>query len=148
MSGYKTYKKQKIIYFVLSLAAYFLPFTITAACLLPFIKAASGLKAALGLGIVAVNAVPFLTGVFKAFFAHFPMLNVIAVAWLFVAGFFYFDVFMKCREIFCWIELAAAIGSIASCLLWVKYLKYRDYNKTMKAAIGSGAFELKGAKDD
>ena len=60
MSKYKTYAKEKRVYFALSLFAYFLPFIVTAACLLPFIKAATGFKIALGLGVAVINAVPFI----------------------------------------------------------------------------------------
>ena len=140
---YKTFRKEKWLYFALSLAIYFVPFIVTTACLLPLVKAATGFKFAIGLAVVFINAIPFLTGVFKAFFAHFPMLNMIAIIYLFIAGFFALDVFMKSRETFLWIELAAAQGSVISCILWGQYLKYKDYNKTMKATVKSGAFVMK-----
>ncbi len=141
---YKTFRKEKWLYFALSIVFYFVPFIVTTACLLPVVKAATGFKIAIGLAVVFINAIPFLTGVFKAFFAHFPMLNVIAVIYLLVAGFFALDVFMRSRETFLWIELAAALGSVVSCVFWAKYLKYRDYNNTVKATVKSGAFVMKG----
>lgn len=144
MSKYKTYLKEKWLYFALSIVSYFLPFIIVTACFLPIVKAASGVKWALGLGIIVVNAIPFLTGVSRAVLAHFPMLNIMAIVFIFTAGFFTLDVFIKSREIFCWIELAAAIGSVLSCLFWAKYLKYSGYNKTMKATLKSGAFSVRG----
>lgn len=143
MSKYKTFKKEKWLYFALSIVVYFLPFIITTACFLPIVKGATGFKIAVGFGVVVVNAIPFLTGVFRSLFAHFPMLNLMAIVYLFIAGFFSLDFFIKSREIFCWIELAAAIGSVASCFLWAKHLKYAGYQKTMKATIKSGAFVLK-----
>ena len=148
MNNYKTYKKEKWIYLILSITVYFLPFIITSACLLPIIKVASGFKWAIGLCIVFINAIPFIAGVFRAFFAHFPMCNLLAIVFLALAAFFKLDVFKNYSDTFLWIELAAAIGSIASCILWAKYLKYKDYNKTMKAALGSGAFIAKGDKND
>ena len=144
MSKYKTYTKEKRLYFIMSILVYFLPFIITTACFLPIVKGATGFKIAVGFGIVVINAIPFLTGIFRSLFAHFPMLNIMAIVFLFVAGFFSLDFFMKSREIFCWIELAAATGSVVSCFLWAKYLKYAGYEKTMQATVKSGAFVLKG----
>ncbi len=143
MSDVKTYKKEKYIYFALSVVFYFLPFTVTAACLLPFVKAAEGFKIALGLGVVIINAIPFLVGVFRWFFSHFPMLNFVSLLFLALEAFFRMEVFRTYADTFLWIELAAGAGSIASCILWAKYLKYASYNKTMKAALGSGAFVTK-----
>lgn len=141
--NYKTYFRQKWLCFSLSIISYFLPFVVVTACMLPFVKAAEGVKIAIGLGIVLINAIPFLTGVFRAFFAHFPMLNIIAIIFLFIYGFFTLDAFIKSREAFCWIELAAALGSVASCVFWGLYLKYADYRRAVKATVGSGAFLTK-----
>ncbi len=143
MSNYKTFKKEKWLYFALSVVAYFLPFIIVSACLLPIVREAQGLKIALGLGIVFINAVPFVMGVLKSFFAHFPMLNVLSIVFLMLAAFFTLDTFKSYVDKFLWIELSAAIGSIVSCILWGKYLKYAEYSRTMKATIKSGAFALK-----
>lgn len=73
MSKYKTFTKEKWLYFAFSIITYFLPFIIVSACLLPIVKEATGLKIAMGLGIMLINAIPFLMGIFKAFFAHFPI---------------------------------------------------------------------------
>lgn len=143
MSNIKTYVKEKRTYFVLSVAFYFLPFTVTAACLLPFIKAVTGFKLALGFGIVVINAVPFLVGVFRWFFSHFPMLNFVSLLFLALEAFFRMEVFRIYADIFLWIELAAGVGSILSCIFWAKYLKYSAYNRTMKATLKSGAFVIK-----
>ena len=80
---------------------------------------------------------------FRSFFAHFPMFNILAVVFLCLAAFFTLDVFRGCVDKLLWIELAAAVGSIASCILWGKYRKYSHYQKTMKATVGSGAFVMK-----
>lgn len=148
MSNVRTYKKEKYLYFALSVVTYFLPFVITTACLLPVIKAAEGFKIALGLGVVVINAIPFLVGAFRWFFSHFPMLNFVALLFLDLEAFFRMDVFRTYADTFLWIELAAGVGSIASCVLWAKYLKYASYNKTMKATLGSAAFVLKEESDD
>lgn len=145
---YKTFKKEKRLYFAIAVAAYFLPFIITTACLLPFVKAAQGFKIAAGLGIVIVNAIPFLMGIFRSFFAHFPMFNLLAVAFLMLGGFFIMDTFRSCAETLLWIELAAALGSIASCVFWALHKKYARYAESVKATVASGAFSLKEEKND
>lgn len=148
MAKYKTFAKEKRLYFALALIAYFLPFTVVTACLLPMVKAAQGLKIAMGLGITFINAIPFLMGVFKSFFAHFPMLNVLAVFFLMLAAFFTLDVFRSCVDKLLWIESAAVIGSAASCVLWALHRKYAKWNESVKATLKSGAFALKEDKND
>lgn len=148
MAKYKTFKKEKWLYFVFSVLAYFLPFIIVAACLLPMVKAAQGLKIAMGLGIVFINAIPFLMGIFKAFFAHFPMLNILAIVFLCLAAFFILDVFKTCVDKLLWIEGAAALGSIASCILWAKHRKYAKWHESVKANVRSGAFVMKEEKEN
>lgn len=141
--NYKTFKKEKWLYFALSIVAYFLPFIITTACLLPVAEVSGGFKASIGLVIIIVNAMPFLMGIFKSFFAHFPMLNVLAIVFLFLGAFFMTDFFQKYAETFLWIELSAAAGSIVSCVLWGKHRKYARFSESVKAAVASGAFERK-----
>lgn len=143
MANYKTYAQETWLYFTFSILAYFLPFIIVEACLLPIVKEASGLKIAIGLGIVLINAVPFLMGVFRAFFAHFPMFNMLAVVFLFLAVFFALDVFKSCVDKLLWIEFAAAAGSIVSCISWSKYRKYSKWRESVKANVRCGAFVLK-----
>ncbi|MDE6597605.1 MAG: hypothetical protein K2K60_03090 [Clostridia bacterium] len=143
MSKYRTFTKEKWLYFILSVIAYFAPFIIVTACLLPFIKAADGFKIAMGLGIVFINAIPFLMGIFRAFFAHFPMFNMLALVFLILAAFFTLDVFRTYVDRFLWIETAAALGSIVSCVFWTKYRKYAKWQQSVKANVKSGAFEMK-----
>lgn len=148
MSKYRTFAKEKRIYFILALVAYFLPFLIVTASLIPLVKTTHGLKIAMGLGIVLINAIPFLMGIFKAFFAHFPMLNVLAIVFIMLAAFFTLDIFRGCVDKLLWIELAAAFGSVISCLLWGKYRKYSKWNESVKANIKSGAFKMKEDNND
>lgn len=146
--AYKTYKKEKWLYFGLSIAAYFLPFVIVTAIFFPMIEASKGFKFAMGFGIVIINTIPFLMGIYRSFFAHFPMLNILAIIFLFLAVFFTMDVFQYYVEIFCWIEGAAAIGSIASCILWGKFRKYARWSESIKANVRSGAFVMRESEDD
>ena len=146
--NYKTYTKEKWLYFTLAIVVYFLPFIIVSACLLPFVEASKGFKVAIGFGIVIVNAIPFLMGIFRKFFSHFPMCNLLAIVFLALAAFFRLDVFKNYSDAFLWIELAAAIGSIASCILWGLYNKYAEYQKSVKATVKSGAFAMKDAEPE
>ncbi len=148
MAKYRTFKKEKRLYFALAIITYFLPFVVVTACLLPVVKAAVGIKAAIGLGIVFINAIPFLMGVFRAFFAHFPMLNMLAVVFLCLAAFFTLDIFRGCVDKLLWIESAAAFGSVVSCVLWAKYRKYKQYALSVAATVKSGAFALKEDNND
>lgn len=148
MSKYNTFTKEKWLYFLFSILAYFLPFIIVSACLLPMVQVAKGFKVAMGLGIVFINAIPFLMGVFRAFFAHFPMVNILALAFLFLATFFALDVFKSCVDKLLWIESAAAIGSIVSCVLWSKYRKYSKWHESVKATVRSGAFKMTEDNND
>ncbi len=146
--SYKTYKKEKWIYFVLCIVAYFVPFIIATAIFFPMMKyVSSGLKTAIGIGIVFINAIPFLMGIFRSFFAHFPMLNILSIVFIVLAAFFCIDAFQNYVYMFCWIEGAAALGSIVSCVLWSKYRKYTRWNESIKANVKSGAFVMKGDDD-
>lgn len=144
---YKTFFKQKWMCFALAIIFYFLPFIIVTACLLPLTKASEGMKWGIGMGIVLINAIPFLMGVFRAFFAHFPMLNILSFVFLALAAFFMLDYFRYYAEIFLWIEFAAALGSIASCVSWGLFRKYSHWRESIKANIKSGAFVTKGGED-
>jgi hypothetical protein len=148
MSSYKTYKKEKRLYLAFSIVAYFLPFIVATVCLLPFIKVAEGFKIAIGVGVVVINAIPFLMGVFRTFFAHFPMFNMLAVVFISLATFFRLDVFKNYADIFLWIELSAALGSVVSCILWAQYRKFSEYSRTMTATVHSKAFNMKEEDND
>lgn len=143
MKKYKTFFKQKWLCFALSLVCYFVPFIVVTACFLPLTEAATGMKWAIGMGIVLINAIPFLMGIFRAFFAHFPMLNILSLVFLALAAFFMLDFFRYYAEIFLWIELAAAIEPIAACIFWGLFRKYSVWRESVKANVRSGAFNLK-----
>ena len=141
--SYKSYKKEKWVYFALSIVAYILPFIIATASFFPMMKAVpAGLKAAIGIGIVFINAIPFLMGIFRSFFAHFPMLNILSIVFIVLAAFFCIDAFQNYVHMFCWIEGAAALGSVVSCVLWAKHCKYARWNESIKANVRSGAFVM------
>ncbi len=141
MAKYKTYRKQRYIFFWLSIVVYFLPYTIVTACLLPFVKTDEGVKWGIGLAVCALNAVPFVSGVLKGFRAHFPFVNLMAFIFLFLAAFFLSEVFQNYVYTFLWIELAAVIGSGAACVLWHYHRKYKRKSQTIGDVAKSGILE-------
>lgn len=141
---YRTFKKEKWLFFALSIVVYFVPFIIVTACMFPLMhKADHGYKVALGILIVVINALPFLMGIFKAFFAHFPMLNIFAIGFCILGALFTFNIFAEYMDKFLWIEFTAAVGSVVSCVFWGLHRKYARYAESIKANVMSGAFEPK-----
>ena len=143
MAKYKTYRKEKWLFFFLSIAAYFVPFIAVTAVYFPMMEVAQGYKVAIGIAVAAINAVPFLMGVSRSFFAHFPLFNLLAVLFLILAAFFTLDVFRYYVQIFLWIETAAAVGSVAACILWHYFRKFSGWQESIKANVKSGAFVMK-----
>lgn len=141
MPKYKSFKKEKWLFFALSIIVYFVPFIIVTACLFPFMKKAdAGYRWALGIVMVILNAVPFLMGIFRAVLSHFPMLNTVALVFCVLGMLFNFEIFAEYMDKFLWIELTAAVCSIASCVFWGLHKKYARYSESIKAAKKSGMF--------
>lgn len=138
MTKYKTYKKQRYLFFWLSILAYFIPYIVATACLLPFMQAAVGMKWGIGLAVAALNALPFLGGIFKGFRAHFPFVNVLALVFVLLAGFFTLELFSGYVYTFMTIEVSAAAGSIGACVLWHFHRKYKRKSQTVGDVIASG----------
>lgn len=138
---YKSYQKQRFLFFWLSIVVYFVPYLIATACLLPFMKAAQGEKWAIGIAVMALNAIPFLTGIFKGFRAHFPFVNLIAFAFVCLASFFTLDLFHKYVYTFLTIETVALAGSITACVLWHFHRKYKRKAQTVSDVLKSGLLD-------
>lgn len=138
MKQYKTYKKERYLFFWLSIAAYFLPYIIATACLLPFVKASNGTRVAMGLAVVALNTITFIAGVFKGFRAHFPFVNIPAFAFVALSGFFTLSLFSNYVSTFNVIETAAFVGSLVSCDLWYFHRKYKRKSLTVGDIVKSG----------
>lgn len=119
-----SYKAAKYIFFAASLLVYFVPFIVVTACLLPLMKQTVGTSFAIGAALIVLNALPFIGGVFRSVLAHFPFVNLLSVVFLLLYGFFTLDLFSEHVYIFCWIEFAAAVGSLLSCVFWHFYGKY------------------------
>ena len=149
MANYKTFAKEKWLYFTFSIAFYFLPFIIVTACLMPLMKRGDeGLKIAVGFAVIFINALPFLQGLLEHIFSHFPMINTFAIIYVCISAFFTLDIFQNYRNYFNWIELSAFIGSFISCILWGKYRKYSRWRESVKANVRSGAFVMKEEEEN
>lgn len=144
MAKYKTYRKQRYIFFWISIVVYFVPYIIVTASLLPFAKTDEGVKWGIGLAVCALNAVPFVSGVLKGFRAHFPFVNLMAFIFLFLAAFFLSEVFQNYVYTFLWIELAAVVGSGAACVMWHYHRKYKGLNETYRANKKIGVIPKEG----
>lgn len=141
MKNYKTYQKQRYLFFWAALFVYFVPYVIATACLLPMMQAAQGVKWGIGFAVVALNAIPFLQGVFKSFRAHFPFVNLLAWLFVFLAWFFTMKLFSDYVYTFMTIELTAAIGSLVACILWFFHRKYKRKARTVSDILKSGLLE-------
>lgn len=131
----KQYKHRRLLYFWLSLVCYFVPYIVATSCLLPFMVESTGLKWGIGLAVVFVNALPFVGGVLRHLFSHVPFINLLAIVFLFLAGFFLLDVFHDYVYTFMTIEGCAAGGSVLACVFWGLHRKYKSKDgqaKTMK----------------
>lgn len=144
--AYKTYKKQRYFFFWLSIAVYFVPYIVVAACLLPFMVETQGMKWGIGLSVVALNALPFLGGILKGFRAHFPFVNVLALVFVILAGFFTLEVFQRYVATFLWIELSAVLGSVAACVLWQFHKKYKRKAQTVNDVLKSGIIQTEAKR--
>lgn len=140
---YRTFKKEKWLFFALSIFVYFVPFIIVTACMFPLMhKADAGYRWALGIVMLILHAAPFVVGIIRSILAHFPMLDTIAIAFCLLGAFFNFEIFADYTSKFLWVEGVAAISSIISCVLWGLHRKYARYAESIKANVKSGAFKF------
>lgn len=146
----KTYKKKKWLFFSLTIIAYFAPLIVSVSCFFPFMKYSSeGVKIACGLVLVIANTLPFITGIVRHFMTHCPFLNVVAIAFCFLAFIFNSNALKNYTYSLIIIEICSAIGSIIACVFWGMYLKAKEQAGTMSTLKKSGALdELKGDKND
>lgn len=138
MKKYKTYRKERCLFFWLSIAVYFIPYIVTTACLLPLVKEAPETKWAVGLFVVFLFSLPFVSGIFKGFRAHFPFASPVADLILFLLVFMTTNYFQSYLYTLLWISLAAGIGRYAACVLWFLHRKYKRKSQTVSDVIKSG----------
>lgn len=139
--NYKSYQKERYLFFWLSIVVYFLPYLIATAATLPTMRATQGAKWGIGLAVMALNAIPFLTGIFKGFRARFPFVNLIAFVFVILAAFFLSDLFHKYVYTFLTIESVALAGSIGACVLWHFHRKYKRKAQTVSDVVKSGILD-------
>lgn len=147
MAKYKTYKKERYLFFWLSILAYFVPYVVVTACLLPMMKTATGMKWGIGMGVVFLNALPFVFGIFRKFRNGFPFFSFVPFLYLGLNGFFAMQVFQRYRAIFNWIELAFAVGLLVSCVFWYLHRKYKRKAQTVHDVLKSGLLDSLDLKE-
>lgn len=136
--AYQNYKVQRYLFFWLAIAAYFVPYIAATAALLPFVKAESGVKWGIGLAVTALNALPLIGGIFRNLTAHIPFINVPAILFILLAGFFTLDIFRAYRFTFMTIEAAACAGGLAASVLWIFHRRYKAKAQVVRTVIKSG----------
>ena len=132
------YSKQRYTFFWLSIVAYFAPYIAATASLLPFMAESAGMKCGIGLGVVFLNALPFIGGILRHLFSHVPFINLLALFFVALAGFFLLDVFREYVYTFLTIETCALGGSVLACIFWGLHTKYKRQAQTVKTVIKSG----------
>lgn len=148
-ANYKTYKRERYLFFWLSILVYFVPYIVVTACLLPLMKTSTGQKVGIGMAVIFINALPCLAGIFHAFHAHYPFFNLVPFVYLGVREFFKMDIFQHYEGIFAWIEFTVALGIIAYCILWHFHRKYKRKAQTVNDVLRSGILQsMTEAKHD
>ncbi len=136
--SYRTYKKERYIFFWLTIITYFVPVIAVTAALLPFVTVSNGAKLGIGCVVVLLHLIVFLCGFLLKFFAHFPFFNGYAVVITALSYFFTLEVFADYVYTFRWIGLAMTLSSIAACVLWVFHNQYKRKSQTVNDVIKSG----------
>ncbi|MGN0807992.1 MAG: hypothetical protein ACI4MN_06070 [Candidatus Coproplasma sp.] len=141
MPKYKTFKKEKWVFLILSVFIYFVPFIVVTACLFPLMnKADAGYRWALGIVLVLMRVVPFILRSLHSAVAHCPMLDLTSLVLFLVALSFRFDIFADYQDKFLIILGVSVASSIISTVFWFLYKKYAAYHTSIKAAKKSGMF--------
>lgn len=143
MANYKTYRKEKWLFFCLAWAAYIIPVVVTTSIYFPMIQASTGTKIGLGAMLVIINVAPASIACLRSFLVKYPMFNVFALMFLILSAFFTMDAFQYYVQIFEIIESAALLGCTVWCILWHYYRKFGGWHESIRANVKSGAFVMK-----
>ena len=138
MAEYKTYKKEKWLYFFLAFFACFVPTIITISIFFPIMETHTGVKIGMAIVLIFFNFLVFLINSFASFLVKFPFFNVFALAFLIVGAFFATDFFQYYVDAFMWIALATFVGSVLASIFWAKSRKYSRWQDSIKAVSKSG----------
>lgn len=138
MANYKTYKKEKWIYFFASIFAFLAPMIVAIASFFPFFDYNVPSKVAFGGVLVLLHTSVFAAGVWGSIRAHYPMLSPLPFVVIILYTLFQIDFFQKYVNALVIIEGIIACGMIASAVFWGKYRKYSTKATSMDAVVGSG----------
>jgi hypothetical protein len=129
-----TFRVRKWAFFGASILCYFLPIIITTAILVPAtqaeVKTSGGMQWTFGLVVVALNSLPFVSGILRRFFANMPMINTMSFVYTITYLFLSIPAFSAYADILFKIGIAADIGSVAAMFSFDRYKK----NATMLLA--------------
>lgn len=140
--AYETYGPKKWMFLAMTYIIYFVPMIVVVSVFFPMMKFKSeSLKVASGMLLVLLNTIPFIMGILRKFFAHFPFLNIVAIALCGLCLFFTSDTFKNYNYTILTIEAVASVSSIASCWCYYQYMKYKEKDKTIKTLLQSGALD-------
>lgn len=132
MSKYKRYRKERLLFFWLTIIVYFVPVIAVTASLLPLIVVSPSMKWGIGCAVLILHSLVFVCGIFRKFLAHFPFFNGWAIIFTALSYFFTARVFSEYVYTFRWIATTMAISSIVACVLWIFYNKYKREDLTLK----------------
>lgn len=140
--NYKNYKKERYLFFWLSIAVYFIPYIVVTACLLPVIKTSVGMKFGIGLAVIFLNALPFIFGFFHGLRNAFPFFSFVPFLYLALHVFFTTEVFQNFQAVFNWIEFTFAVSLVFYCVFWRFHRKYKRKAQTVNDVLKSGLIEV------
>ena len=137
----QTYKKQRYLFFWLSIAVYFVPVVITVACLLPFVRTGEAAKWGIGIAVVAIHCLGFLGGIFHGLKAHFPFFQTGPLLFLLLAMFFTADLFQNYVYTFMTISAVSFASGVAASVLWYLHGRYKRREQTVSTVLKSGVLD-------
>lgn len=113
----KSYRTRKWAYLFASIFLYFFPVILTTFIVLPPTVTEGtkmGMTLAVGLLVIAVNALPFVSGILQHLFSHVPMINTVAIIYAGVYSFLSLKFTASYGEKLFIISIVAVVASIIS----------------------------------
>ena len=136
--NYRTYKKERYIFFWMTIIVYFVPVIAVTASLLPMVVASQGTKWGVGCTVMLLYSLVFVRGFLYKLLVHFPFFNGWAAAGILISSFFTLDFLSKYRFTFMWIMGTMFVSGFAACVLWIFHNKYKRAAQTVKTVVKSG----------
>lgn len=149
MPKHNTFKKEKWIFFILTVFIYFVPFIVVTACLFPMMKKAdAGYRWALGIILVLMRVIPFVLRSLHSLVAHCPMLDLTSIVLFVVAFLFRFEIFADYQDKFLIILAVSALSSIISTVLWFLFKYFNKQAGIIKTVDKSGIIVMKNEEEN